>query len=172
MLPMPSDVSAPVPRSPALSLAALIGFLALTWVAGWLGTFATTPAIPTWYAGLEKPWFNPPNSAFPIAWGILYTLMAVAAWLVWRSDRPGRRQALVVFLVQLVLNVLWSFAFFGAHSPLLGLIVIAALIVAIVWTIRAFAPVSRWAAWLMAPYLAWVLFATLLNASILWLNGA
>ena len=169
---MASDTPAPAPRSPAVTIIALIGFVALTWVAGWLGTFATTPNIPTWYAGLEKPWFNPPNAAFPIAWGILYTLMAVAAWLVWRRDHPGRRAALTAFFVQLVINVLWSFAFFGAHSPLLGLVVIVLLIAAIVWTIRAFAPVSRPAAWLLAPYLAWVLFATALNLAILVLNGA
>ena len=169
---MPPDLPSTAPRRPAITVIALVGFVALTWVAGWLGTFATTPNIPTWYAGLEKPWFNPPNSVFPIAWGILYTLMAVAAWLVWRSDHPGRRAALIAFFVQLIINVLWSFAFFGANSPVLGLIVIAALIVAIVWTIRAFAPVSKAAAWLMVPYLAWVLFATLLNASILLLNGA
>jgi tryptophan-rich sensory protein len=160
-------------RTPAISrqIVALIGFLAITYFAAWLGNTVTMPSIPAWYAGLQKPPFNPPNSVFPIAWGILYTLMAVAAWFVWRTGSPARRPALIAFFVQLAVNVAWSFAFFGAKNPLLGLVVVFALLAAIVWTIVTFARVSRTAAWLLAPYLAWVCFATLLNASILYLNG-
>lgn len=151
-------------------LAALAGFIVACALAGGIGSLATTPAIPTWYAGLAKPWFTPPNLAFPIVWTILYLLMAVAAWLVWRARTGGSAWALVPFFVQLVLNALWSIVFFGAHSPFLGLVVIAALLATIVWTIFAFATVSRSAAWLLAPYLAWVAFASLLNAAIYEMN--
>jgi tryptophan-rich sensory protein len=158
--------------SPLASVAVLVAFVALTLIAGWIGSLATTPNIPTWYAGLEKPAFNPPNAVFPVAWTILYVLMAVAAWLVWRAPVGERRRvALTAWFVQLVLNVLWSFAFFGAQSPLAGLIVIVVLLAAIVVTILAFRRVNGRAALLLAPYLAWVAFATVLNASILSLNG-
>jgi tryptophan-rich sensory protein len=148
----------------------LVFFVVLCLAAGWFGSAATTPNIPTWYAGLNKPWFNPPNAVFPIAWTILYVLMGVAAWLVWREDHPDRLFALVPFFVQLALNIGWSFAFFGAQSPLLGLAVIGLLIAAIIWTMIAFWPISGLAALLLAPYLAWVLFATVLNAAIYLLN--
>lgn len=154
-------------------IVALALFVGVALLAGWLGSMATTPSIPTWYAGLEKPSFNPPNSIFPIVWTILYVMMAVAAWLVWRAPAspPQRRAALVLYFVQLVVNVAWSFAFFGAQSPLAGLVVIAVLLVAIVATILAFRRISGLAALLLLPYLAWVCFATVLNAAIFSLNS-
>ena len=158
--------------SPLASVAVLVAFVAIVLIAGWIGSLATAPNIPTWYAGLAKPAFNPPNAVFPVVWTILYVMMAVAAWLVWRAPAgESRRLALAAWFVQLALNVLWSFAFFGAQSPLAGLIVIVVLLAAIVVTILAFRRVSGWAALLLAPYLAWVAFATVLNASILSLNG-
>jgi tryptophan-rich sensory protein len=158
--------------SPLAGVAALAVFTAVALIAGWIGSLATTPNIPTWYAGLAKPSFNPPNAVFPVVWTVLYVVMGVAAWLVWRTPAGERRRlALTAWFVQLVLNVLWSFAFFGLHSPLAGLIVIVVLLVAIVVTILAFRRVSGTAALLLAPYLAWVAFATVLNASILSLNG-
>jgi translocator protein len=160
-------------RTPWASVLALAVSVAIALAAGWLGSLATAPNIPTWYAGLAKPAFNPPNEVFPIVWTILYILMAVAAWLVWRATaEPGaRRNALVAYGVQLVLNLAWSFAFFGAQSPLTGLVVIVPLVLAIVWTIVAFRRVSRTAAWLLVPYLAWVSFATVLNGAIFVLNS-
>lgn len=151
---------------------ALVVFTAMALLAGWIGSLATMPNIPTWYAGLAKPSFNPPNAIFPVVWTVLYVVMAVAAWLVWRApaDPKHRRVALAAWVGQLVPNVLWSFAFFGARSPLAGLIVIVALLAAIVTTILAFRRVSGTAALLLVPYLAWVIFATVLNASILSLN--
>ena len=138
-----------------------------------LGSLVTRPNIPTWYAGLAKPAFTPPNWAFPVAWTILYALMALALWRILSlpADRPGRKGAVTAFFVQLALNMLWSFAFFGAQSPILGLVVILALIIAIVATIRAFWPLDRVAAWLLVPYLAWVLYATVLNGTVWYLNG-
>jgi tryptophan-rich sensory protein len=133
----------------------------------------TQPNIPTWYASLQKPGFTPPNWAFPVAWTLLYAMMAYALWRILSlpENRPGRSAAIVAFFVQLVLNGLWSFAFFGGQSPIAGLVVIAALIVAILATMHAFWPLDRIAALLLVPYLAWVAFATALNAAIWSLNG-
>ena len=150
---------------------ALVVALAICFGAAYLGQLATTPNIDTWYAGLAKPSFNPPNAIFPVVWTVLYAMMAVALWLVWRTPPSAARAVgIAAFVVQLVLNVAWSWAFFGAHSPLLGLVVIVALIAAIVWTVLSFRRTSGLAAILMLPYLVWVSFATVLNASILALN--
>lgn len=137
------------------------------------GSLVTTPNIPTWYAGLAKPGFTPPNWLFGPVWTTLYVMMAYAIWRILSlpKDQPGRTAAVAAFFVQLALNSLWSFAFFGARSPVAGLVVIAALIVAILATIRAFWPLDRLAAWLLVPYLAWVSYATALNGAIWHLNG-
>jgi len=140
--------------------------------AGAIGSIFTRQAIPTWYATLEKPAFNPPNWLFAPVWTLLYLLMGVAAFLVWRKGLENRqvRIALIVFLVQLVLNALWSVAFFGLESPLFGVVVIAALWVAILFTVLKFYRISLAASVLMWPYLLWVTFAAVLNVSIWLLN--
>jgi tryptophan-rich sensory protein len=140
--------------------------------AGAIGSIFTRQAIPTWYATLEKPAFNPPNWVFMPVWTLLYIMMGVAAFLVWRKGLENRqvRMALIVFLVQLVLNAFWSVAFFGLESPLYGLIVIALLWVAILFTTLMFYRTSRVAGVLMLPYLLWVTFAAVLNESIWLLN--
>lgn len=135
-----------------------------------IGSAATLPAIPGWYAGLAKPDFTPPNGAFGPVWTMLYIGMAIAAYRVLR--RPGGGRApLVAFLVQIALNGFWSVAFFGLRNPGLGLAVIAALWIAIAWTMVLFFRQDRWAGALFAPYLAWVSYAALLNAAIVRLNG-
>jgi tryptophan-rich sensory protein len=140
--------------------------------AGAIGSIFTRQAIPTWYATLEKPAFNPPNWLFAPVWTLLYIMMGVAAFLVWRKGLENRqvRIALIVFLVQLVLNVLWSVVFFGLESPLYGMVVIAALWVAILLTVLMFYRISLAASALMWPYLLWVTFAAVLNVSIWLLN--
>ena len=140
--------------------------------AGAIGSIFTRQAIPTWYATLEKPFFNPPNWLFAPVWTLLYILMGIAAFLVWRKGSENRqvRIALIAFLVQLVLNALWSIAFFGLESPLYGLIVIVVLWVAILFTTLSFYRISRAAGVLMLPYLLWVTFAAVLNESIWLLN--
>jgi benzodiazapine receptor len=140
--------------------------------AGLIGSVFTTPAIPTWYAALEKPFFTPPNWLFAPAWITLYVLMAVAAFLVWRKGlgEEGVRCALIVFLVQLVLNALWSVVFFGLHSPLWGMVVILALWIAILVTIIKFFRLSVAAGSLMLPYILWVSFASALNIAVWVLN--
>jgi len=140
--------------------------------AGIIGSIFTRGAIPTWYATLEKPAFNPPNWLFAPVWTLLYIMMGIAAFLVWRKGWENRqvRIALIVFLVQLVLNALWSVVFFGLESPLYGLIVIAALWVAILFTVLKFYRISSAASVLLWPYMLWVTFAAVLNVSIWLLN--
>lgn len=157
-------------RRPSLAVAVLLAALPVI-AAAVAGNFATMPNLP-WYDGLAKPPFNPPNWVFGPVWGVLYVLMIVSFTRILRlpDDTPGRGVAITAFLVQIALNALWSFAFFAAHSPAAGLIVIAALIVALGATIRAFHRFDRPAAALLVPYAAWISFATLLNAAVWWLN--
>jgi benzodiazapine receptor len=140
--------------------------------AGVIGSIFTTPAIPTWYATLEKPAFTPPSWLFAPAWITLYLLMAVAAFLIWRKGlgEEGVKSALVIFLVQLVINALWSVVFFGLQSPLYGMLVILALWIAILLTIIKFFKLSIAAGALLLPYILWVSFASILNISIWVLN--
>jgi len=140
--------------------------------AGIIGSVFTTPAIPTWYAALQKPVFTPPNWLFAPAWITLYLLMGIAAFLIWRVGLDNRRVriALIVFLIQLALNSLWSAVFFGMQSPLYGVIVIIILWLAILFTILRFARIASAAAWLMVPYILWVSFASALNIAIWVLN--
>lgn len=124
-----------------------------------------------WYAQLIKPAWNPPSWVFGPVWTILYALMGIAAWLVWR--RGGWRTQsfpLGLFLIQLALNALWTPLFFGFHRPDLALVDIVTLWLAITATLAAFWPIHRGAALLLAPYLAWVSFASFLNFSIWQLN--
>ena len=150
----------------------LVVSLVVCQCAGIIGSLFTSPAIPTWYASLQKPVFTPPNWLFAPAWITLYLLMGIAAFLVWRVGLETRRVkiALIIFLVQLVLNSLWSIAFFGMQSPLYGIIVIIILWLMILLTIFRFAGISATAAWLLVPYILWVSFASALNIAIWILN--
>ncbi|MBC2837845.1 TspO/MBR family protein [Robiginitalea sp. SC105] len=139
---------------------------------GLLAAFATQSSVDTWYPGLAKPTFTPPNSWFGPVWTILYILMGVAAGLVWARGfhHIWVQTALYHFGIQLLLNGTWSLVFFGLRQPAWALAVIAGLVLVLVLTIRCFRVVSKTAAWLLVPYLAWVLFATLLNLRIVQLN--
>jgi translocator protein len=147
---------------------ALAGFIILCLVVGGLASFATSQSVTDWYPALNKPSWTPPGWLFGPVWTTLYIMMGVAAWLVWQ--KPNSIRALVFWAVQLVLNFAWSFVFFGARAPGLGLINIIALWLAIAATIYVFTRSSRAAAFLLVPYLLWVSFATALNASIWVLN--
>jgi tryptophan-rich sensory protein len=125
-----------------------------------------------WYAALKKPWWNPPGWIFGPVWTELYTMMAVAAWLVWkRGGFAAQRWRLTFFLVQLALNGLWTPLFFGLHRPGVAFVEILLLWLAIAATLTAFRRVSQAAAWLLAPYLAWVSFAAVLNFALWRLNA-
>ncbi len=140
--------------------------------AGIIGSVFTTPAITTWYAALQKPAFTPPNWLFAPAWTILYILMGIVASIIWHKglDNRANKTALIIFLIQLILNILWSVAFFGLHSPLYGIIVIVALWIAILFTIIKFFRISKLAGALLLPYIGWVTFAAALNISVFLLN--
>ena len=154
------------------SIIALIIALVVCFAASGVGGLLTQPNL-DWYATLTKPSFAPPNGAFPIVWTILYVMMAVSAWLVWRN--PGKdedkKYALIWFGIQLVIGVLWSFAFFWLHAPAYGFGVIMVLLVSIVITIVLFDRLSRPASLLLFPYVLWVCFAAGLNFTIWVLNS-
>ena len=150
----------------------LLVSIAVCQCAGLIGSVFTMSAIPTWYATLQKPSFTPPNWLFAPAWGTLYLLMGISAFLIWRRGLADKQVkiALMVFAIQLILNALWSVAFFGLESPLSGVIVIVILLLAILLTILRFYKISSVAAILLLPYLLWVSFASVLNISIWVLN--
>lgn len=140
---------------------------------GYLSSLFTREGVETWYTTIQKPSFNPPNEVFAPVWSTLYVIMGVAAGLVWNRidmQRDAVKKALTFFWIQLALNALWSYLFFGMHNPLLALIEIVLLWLMIYETFVQFNKVYKVAAYLMLPYLAWVTFATVLNASIWWLN--
>lgn len=147
---------------------ALILFLVACFAVAGLGSFATTPEIPTWYAKLKKPAWTPPNWLFGPVWTTLYAAMAVAAWLVWK--REGWQAALTLFAVQLVLNLAWSFIFFRFHNPGWAFAEIVLLWIAIAATAISFAPISKVSAALLVPYLVWVTYAAALTLSIWRMN--
>ncbi len=151
----------------------LAGFVLLCLAVGSIAGWATNQSVNTWYLTLNRPSWTPPGRVFAPVWTVLYIMMGVASWRVWRTGgglNSKARSALTVFLVQLALNFMWSFAFFAAKSTLLGLITIATLWLAVALTISVFRPIDRLAAWLLAPYLAWVSFAAALNFAFWVLN--
>jgi tryptophan-rich sensory protein len=150
----------------------LIVLLVICFAAAGVGGAVTTPKIPGWYANLAKPSWNPPNWIFGPVWSALYFGMAVAAWLVWRQGGlAGARLPLVLFGVQLLLNVLWSCLFFGLQNPGLAFVEVLLLWASIAATTIVFWQRSRVAGALFVPYLAWVSFASVLNFAVWRLNG-
>jgi translocator protein len=146
--------------------------VAICFGAAGLGSLLTTPSLGSWYATLQKPAWTPPNWIFGPMWSALYLAMAIAAWLVWRAAGfSGFKPVLSLFAVQLALNVCWSAIFFTLHRPGLAFAEIVLLWLMILLTVVAFRPLSRTAAWLMAPYLVWVGFAAALNFAIWRLNA-
>ena len=166
----------------------LLAFIALCLAVAAAGGAVTASSVGTWYAGLAKPSFNPPNWVFGPVWTALYLMMAVAGWRVWRKSRPPRttpplratpwqegsgnaaRLALMMWAVQLAMNLMWSFLFFGARMIGAALAEIVVLLAAIVVTAWLSWRVDRAAGALFAPYIAWVAFATVLNAALWRLN--
>jgi tryptophan-rich sensory protein len=142
---------------------------------GYFSGMATQSSIKTWFPTLVKPSFNPPNWIFAPVWSMLYIMMGIAAGLVWNrlefsNDKELVKKSLLFFAVQLGLNALWSVLFFGLRNPMLALIEIVLLWLMIYETYIKFGKIDKIAGYLFLPYLAWVSFATVLNASIWWLN--
>jgi translocator protein len=146
--------------------------VAIPLITGAVASWATIPEIAGWYAGLNKPSFNPPNYLFGPVWTTLYILMGIALFLVWKSDTAiaVKKTAITLFAVQLTLNFFWSIIFFYAHQPGWALVEIVAMWLSILLTIIAFSKISTAAAWLLVPYICWVSFAMVLNAAIWKLN--
>lgn len=157
---------------------ALVLFLVIAYGVAAFGSLSTIDNVDGWYAGAEKVAWNPPNFLFGPVWTVLYALMSIAAWLVWRRrELPGAKAALGWYVAQLALNAIWTPVFFGAY-PLIGGAalwiasgIIVALDIAVVITMLRFARVRPVAAWLLAPYLAWILYATTLSFGLAVLNG-
>lgn len=140
---------------------------------GYLSGMVTRASITTWYPTLVKPSFNPPNWIFAPVWTSLYVMMGVAAGLIWNqiiTQKAAVTKALQFFIIQLVLNALWSYLFFGLHNLMLATIEVVLLWLMIFETYSQFAKINKTASYLMLPYLAWVSFASVLTASIWWLN--
>ena len=140
---------------------------------GYMSGVVTRSAITTWYPTLIKPSFNPPNWIFAPVWSLLYVMMGVAAGLVWDridTNKEGVKKALFFFTIQLILNALWSYLFFGLHNPMLAGLEIILLWLMIYETYVQFAKINVIAGYLFIPYLLWVSFASVLNGSIWWLN--
>lgn len=138
-------------------------------LAGIVGSIFTTPAIGVWYATLPKPLLAPPNWVFAPVWTTLFLLMGIAVFLVWKKswNMREKRLAILIFTLQLLLNVLWSALFFGQRDPASAFLEIIFLWLAIIFTIDVFGKISKPAAWLLVPYLLWVTFASYLNYSFI-----
>jgi benzodiazapine receptor len=150
----------------------LIGSILIPLVIGYIGAIVTLPQISTWYSSLSKPWWSPPNWLFGPIWTTLYLLMGIALFLVWREGLHRRdvRFAILIFSVQLVINLLWSVVFFSFHALFGSFILVMLLWLAILANIIAFLIISKWAGLLLVPYIVWVSIASYLNYSVYLLN--
>jgi tryptophan-rich sensory protein len=140
--------------------------------AGVIGAVFTFPEISNWYASLEIPSFSPPSWVFSPVWTILFLLMGISLFLIWKkgTETKGKRDAIIVFFFQLVLNTLWSIIFFGFHSLGGAFLEIIVLWLAIMFTIMQFYKISKLASLLLLPYIVWVSFAAILNLFIWQIN--
>ncbi len=149
----------------------LITSILLVYAAGGIGSLAISSNVSTWYVTLEKASFNPPNWVFGPVWSVLYLLMSISLYLVWiAAYTKSKRPAFIAFGIQLILNASWSLVFFGLHLPWVGVVILMALLISIVATIKLFYPISKQSAYLLVPYLFWVCFASILNITIALLN--
>ncbi|MGY6560715.1 MAG: TspO/MBR family protein [Luteibaculaceae bacterium] len=148
----------------------IIGLL-VAYTASALGALATAVSVKGWYQTLEKPWFNPPDWIFGPVWSVLFTLMGISVALYYTKAKDNRSVGLALFGAQLFFNVAWSYLFFGFNLMGLAFLNIVLLIVAVLLTALSFAKASKWAAYLLIPYLLWISYAAILNASLWYLNG-
>ena len=161
-----ADTSMNKPRQ----IAGLVVSLLIVFGIATLGGFFTNLSVDSWYPTLNKPSWTPSGATIGTVWTLLYTLMGIAAWIVWRSTSGDRTRPLALYCLQLFLNAGWSALFFGLRSPGLALLEIGVLWIAILATVTTFWKASKLAAVLMVPYLIWVSFAGVLNAMIWKMN--
>ena len=159
-------------RQPVLRLAGLVVWIGICYLVAWTGALVSPGIAPSdWYDALNKPVWNPPGWVFGPVWTAIYTMMGVAAWIVWdRFKLMAAKDALAAFLVQLVLNGLWSRIFFGMQEPGWAFFEILLLLAAIVVTTVLFFRKNTTAGWLMVPYMLWVGYASTLNGAIWIMN--
>ena len=148
----------------------LVTSLALPLFVGILGSVVTINSISTWYQGLVKPSFSPPNYLFAPIWTTLYILMGLSLYRVLKTKSSKKKSAVQILLIQLFLNFLWSLVFFGFHQIFLGFLVIIVLWLSIFQNIRVFLKISKPAGYLLAPYILWISIAAILNLSLFLLN--
>jgi len=173
-----SAASTGAPPAPRYQFLVLAGSVLLALGVGAAGSILTSSAIPTWYADLTKPPWNPPSWLFGPVWTVLYVTMGAAAWGVWKvwvtagdeAVRSAARYALGLYVAQLLVNAIWSPVFFGLRRPDLALIVIGVLWLLLALTLVQFARIRTITGLALVPYLLWVTFASALNAAIWWLN--
>jgi len=151
-----------IPRGPISAVAFVAIIVGISLGIG----YVTAPG--QWYENLNKPTFNPPPWVFGPVWSVLYVLIAIAGWRIWRT--APKSGAMALWIAQMILNWLWSPAFFGAHAPALALVIIVAMLASIALFMARTWKLDRWSAGLFVPYALWVAFATTLNASIVLLN--
>ncbi len=158
--------------APLTSPIMLLVFVILCLLVGRISAYITEPALQSWYPSLLKPAWTVPDAVFPFAWSLIFVLIGIAAWLVWKqSERGQARGPLTLFFLQLGLTVLWSFGFFGLRSPFLGLVDLVLLIIVVVTTTLSFYRISQIAGWLFLPYILWLGYAAALNFAIWQLNS-
>lgn len=142
----------------------------LSLIVGGLSGYFTASNIATWYVTLNKPFFNPPNYLFGPVWTVLYLMMGISLGMIINAKHSNKNKSLIIFSIQLVLNFFWSVIFFSLQSPGWAAIEIIAMWLSIIYMIRNFYKINKWAGWLQIPYLLWVTFASVLNISIYVLN--
>lgn len=143
--------------------------IAIPLATGGLSAFFTMNGM-EYFKTQEKPWFQPPDAAFPVVWTILYVLMGISAARVWKSNDPKKKKALKIYAVQLAVNFFWSIIFFGLHQYFLAFLWLLLLISLVAKMILEFAQIDKKAAKLQIPYLLWCCFAAVLNFGVWWLN--
>ena len=148
----------------------LMGWIVLCQLAGVVGAVATVSSVTTWYTTLAKPWFAPPNWVFGPMWITIYTMIGIAAYLIWKNgiEKPSVRFAMMVFGIQLVLNTIWSFVFFGLRWPLGGFLFILVVLATVIYNAYLFYKIDKRAGYLYGLYIAWGSFATMV-ALFVWL---
>ena len=139
-------------------------------IVGGLSGYFTASNIATWYVTLNKPFFNPPNYLFGPVWTVLYLMMGISLGMIINAKHSNKNKSLIIFSIQLVINFFWSVIFFSLQSPGWAAIEIIAMWLSIIYMIRSFYKINKWAGWLQIPYLLWVTFASVLNISIYVLN--
>ena len=144
-------------------------FLAFSFGASAWGGFVTSVYKEPWYSTLIKPGFNPPDFIFPTIWGILYVSMALAVWLIWINPKKTEK-IIYIYFIHLLVNASWSVVFFALHKIFLALVVIIVILLLVLWLIKLYYPINKLSFFLMVPYLAWLVFAFVLNLNILLLN--